>query len=218
MTDAAARSVYRAIWNTDYDTDLTAKGRSAAHQLAEDLAGTLTRDGLLATPQPEISGPERDRLCKEAKTLGLAEAYLERRGETTWIRAARVVRAVHNHLPGRAPIGLREAKVLGEAIAIAFEHQTPSQAAECSCDATGAPEFPHRDWCELNHPHHPCDARSCRFRPIPAVDREALLDVLTTADEDLHNEHGGDGALMNRNYLEYLADRLIAADAIAGTP
>lgn len=50
------------------------------------------------------------------------------------------------------------------------------------------------------------------------VDREALLDVLTTADEDLHNEHGGDGSLMNRNYLEYLADRLIAAGAIAGTP
>lgn len=52
----------------------------------------------------------------------------------------------------------------------------------------------------------------------PHVDREALLDVLTTADEDLHNEHGGAGALMNRNYLEYLADRLIAAGAIAGTP
>lgn len=128
MTDAA-RSVYRAIWNSDYDTDLTARGRTAAHQLAEDLAGAITRDGLLATPQPEIPGPERDRLCKEAKTLGLAEAYLERRGETTWIRAARVVRAVHNRLPGRAPIGLREAKVLGEAIAVAFEEASDATAS-----------------------------------------------------------------------------------------
>lgn len=55
-------------------------------------------------------------------------------------------------------------------------------------------------------------------RPNATVDRETLVELLTTADKDLHNEHGGDGALMNRNYLEYLADRLIAADAIAGTP
>lgn len=59
--------------------------------------------------------------------------------------------------------------------------------------------------------------------PTPAsspstLNRDAVLDVLTVADEVLHNEHGGDGALMNRNYLEYLADRLVAADAIAGTP
>jgi len=40
---------------------------------------------------------------------------------------------------------------------------TPPVEPRCSCDATGAPEFPHRDWCELNHPYHPCDDRSCRF-------------------------------------------------------
>lgn len=98
---------------------------------ADRMADGLAAAGLLAAPQqPEIPGPERDLLCKEAKELGLAAAYLERRGETTWIRAARVVRAVHNHLPGRAPIGLREAKVLGEAIAVAFEDNGPAAPAD----------------------------------------------------------------------------------------
>jgi hypothetical protein len=42
-------------------------------------------------------------------------------------------------------------------------------ALACSCDATGAPENPHRDYCELNHPHHPCDPRTCtRHTVTPA--------------------------------------------------
>lgn len=137
----------------------------------------ITIDGhpVAATPPPELPGPERDLLYEEAKKLGLGEAYLERRGEKTWIRAARVVRAVHNHLPGRAPIGLREAKVLGEAIAVAFEDHAAAR---------------------------------------PAVDREALLDVLATADEDWRNQTEE----TDKPYLEHLADRLIAADAITGTP
>lgn len=48
------------------------------------------------------------------------------------------------------------------------------------------------------------------------VDREALLDVLTTANDDWKQMSGQAGAHVN--YLEHVADRLIAADAIAGTP
>lgn len=40
--------------------------------------------------------------------------------------------------------------------------------------------------------------------------RDTVVDVLVDADEDLHNDRGGFGALMNRNYLEYLADHLLA--------
>lgn len=48
MIDAAVRSVYRAIWNSDYDVDVSLKGRTAAHALAEQMAGALAKDGLLA--------------------------------------------------------------------------------------------------------------------------------------------------------------------------
>lgn len=56
---AATRSVYRAIWNSDYDTDLVEKGRTAAHQLAEELAGALAKDGLLAAPADDEAAIER---------------------------------------------------------------------------------------------------------------------------------------------------------------
>lgn len=34
----------------------------------------------------------------------------------------------------------------------------------CSCDSPGGP-IPHRPACELNHPNHPCEERSCSFAP-----------------------------------------------------
>ena len=67
-----------------------------------------------------------------------------------------------------APVEQTRDEMVAESIARIGE-AIDAQEPACSCDATGAPEFPHRDWCELNHPHHPCDARSCKFhaeRPL----------------------------------------------------
>lgn len=158
MADAAARSVYRAIFDSDYDADVSLRGRTAAHQLAEQMASSLTKDGFLAPLAAQADdGAAIKRVVRKiehvdgiARTIDTATAGL--RSELDLIRTA-VARL------GRSQVASR------------------------------------RD-----------------------VDREALLDVLATADHDWHAEHGGDGALMAPRYLEYLADRLIAADAITGTP
>jgi hypothetical protein len=73
-------------------------------------------------------------LCKEALERGLAEAYLHRRNEEPWIRAARVIRAVHNYLPGRSPLGLREAKVLGQAVMVALDSNGELPATHLDLD------------------------------------------------------------------------------------
>lgn len=196
--DRAVRSVYRAIWNREYVVDLAANGRCGSHRLAEQIAGALAKDGLLAPPMaegldysaladacddyldayrgdgpderigvaaarvrdaaglpaapapptdvieeaaailaarhsdrawgdlsthrqeyyrqdaralataghlaapqpPDIPGPERDRLCQEAKELGLAEAYLD--------GAARKRRSGRRESCGPSTIGARD--------------------------------------------------------------------------------------------------------------
>ncbi|HYS41149.1 MAG TPA: hypothetical protein VEO01_36505 [Pseudonocardiaceae bacterium] len=50
MAGAATKAVYRAIWHSDYDVDVTLKGRTAAHQLADEMATALSAAGLLAGP------------------------------------------------------------------------------------------------------------------------------------------------------------------------
>lgn len=40
----------------------------------------------------------------------------------------------------------------------------------CTCDGGSAAQGErHRDWCELNHPDHPCYEHVCRFAPPPVV-------------------------------------------------
>jgi len=67
-----------------------------------------------------------------------------------------------------APVEQTRDEMIAESMArigVAIDAQEPA----CTCDATGAPEFPHRGYCELNHPYHECDPRSCRFAAVPPV-------------------------------------------------
>ena len=65
----------------------------------------------------------------------------------------------------------------------------------CSCDPVEQGRTVHHPYCELNHPHHPCNVRSCRYAPPSGLD-EIRRSIVTELDgmvsEFIHpNEFGG---------------------------
>ncbi|SRR6266568_2308311 len=68
-----------------------------------------------------IPGRTMDLLCRKAMELGMSEAHLGRHDADPWIRASRVIRAVHAHLPGQRALGLREGQALGKAVVAALD-------------------------------------------------------------------------------------------------
>jgi hypothetical protein len=116
-----------------------------------------------------------------AADAGWCLTYGDERADPAYIRwLARQVDAFEDHASPAVPAGDEAAVLdviaerdeneewadrLAESIARIGE-AIDAQEPTCTCDATGAPESPHHGWCELNHPHHECDPRSCRFAAV----------------------------------------------------
>jgi hypothetical protein len=96
----------------------------------------------------------------------------------------------------------------------------PEREASCTCD--GGPQLgiegdPHCDYCETNHPHHPCDERSCRFAereaPTPASVRAAALRRIEQREATPGNPADGPSPASVGEVADELAGLVVELDA-----